>query len=81
MIQIEGQRTRVRAACGCLARSEVPSLPTSVPEQAKHYSREELEHWIKSCYAASAFNIVGTPANAVATPLETGCVEGALERL
>ena len=29
----------------------------SVPEQAKDYSPEELEHWIKNYFAARSFNI------------------------
>ena len=44
-----------RIACECLARSEVPVLPTSMPEQLKDSGAKELEQWIKSYYGAIAF--------------------------
>ena len=43
MLHVEGQGVGANAACGCLARSEVPELPKSMPEQAKSYSVEDLE--------------------------------------
>ena len=44
------------APCGCPKRSAVPELPTAIPYPATEENREKLEQWMRSHFAASAFN-------------------------
>ena len=45
------------AACGCLKRTDTPPIPTCIPDSLKNAPPHELEAWILTYYASSAFNV------------------------
>ena len=47
------------APCGCPKRSAVPEPPKTMPFPATESNREKLEQWMRSHFAASAFNTCG----------------------
>ena len=47
----------MKAKCGCLVRSEVPPLPTELPFPPTRDNLDNIEKWIKTYYASSAFNV------------------------
>ena len=43
VLQVESQDLGAKDTFGCRARSDVPALPTSMPEQLKNASVKEME--------------------------------------
>ena len=48
--------TPALAQCGCPLRAKCPPIPEKLPFPATDEHRKDLEHWIKTHYASSAFN-------------------------
>ena len=53
VIELLGNKSK----CGCLVRTHVPPIPTTIPFKPTAYNRENLAGWILKHYASSAFNI------------------------
>ena len=75
----ESNLGRVRAGCGCYARSKAPKLPVSMPWPPTEGNASSLKQWIKDYYASSAFNVCKHQALQAMTgpPLKIRVKEGA----